>query len=236
MTREHFDIGSETLRRMKALDAYNRWIVKEIQPWVGDNVLEVGTGIGNISLFFLDRKQLILTDIQKSYIEALKSNFGNYPNISVEFYNLEESGEHLRNRGIDTIIALNVLEHIKNDEHTLQEMASILTPGGRVILQLPAHKLLYGSLDRNLKHFRRYTIQEIRNKFKAVGLKPEKFWRFNMSGTFGWFLCSRVLKKKILPEGQLSLFNKFTPAFIAIERLMPVPFGLSIMAVGRKEA
>ncbi|HDY87111.1 MAG TPA: class I SAM-dependent methyltransferase, partial [bacterium] len=157
MTHEHIDIGSETLRRMKALDAYNKWIVKEIQPWVGDNVLEVGAGIGNISHFFLDRKKLILTDIRKSHLNALKTNFGNYPNINIEFYNLEESGEHLRNRGIDTIIALNVLEHIKNDKLTLQEMSSILIPGGRVILQLPAHKLLYGSLDRNLKHFRRYT-------------------------------------------------------------------------------
>jgi len=236
MTSEHLDIGLETLRRMRTLDAYNLWIAKEIRPWVGDIVLEVSAGIGNFSHFFLDRKQLILTDIQQNYIDALKSNFNDYPNVSCEYYNLEESGKNLRNRGIDTIIALNVLEHIKNDEHALQEMASILIPGGRVILQLPAHRLLYGSLDRNLEHFRRYSIGEIKNKFESAGLVPEKFWRFNMFGTFGWFLCSRVLKKKILPEGSLSLFNRLTPVFVAIERLLPVPFGLSIMAVGRKEA
>ncbi len=236
MTQEDFDIGLETLRRMKALDAYNRWIVKEILPWIGDIVLEVSAGIGNFSHFFLDRKQLILTDIQKNYIDALKSNFKKYPNVSSEYYNLEESGKNLKNRGVDTIIALNVLEHIKNDEHALKEMASILIPGGRLILQLPAHKTLYGSLDHNLEHYRRYTIGEIKKKFKNAGLVPEKFWRFNMFGTLGWFLYSRVLKKNILPEGSLTYFNRLTPVFIAIESILPVPFGLSIMAVGRKEA
>jgi len=235
MPCKYSDIGSETLRRMSALDAYNRWIVREIQPWVGEIVMEVGAGTGNISQFFLDKKQLILTDFQKVHIDTLKSKFGNYPNISCEIFNLEESGTHLINRGIDTIIALNVLEHIENDEHALRGMASILIPGGRVILQAPAHKLLYGSLDRNLDHFRRYTIRDITKKIEKAGLKPEKCWRFNIFGTFGWFLCSRILKKKILPEGPLSLFNRLAPAFIAIERLMPVPFGLSIVAVGRKD-
>ncbi len=236
MTREYFDIGLETLRRMNALDAYNRWIVQEIRPWIGDIVLEVGAGIGNFSPFFLDRKQLILTDVQQNSIDTLKSNFKKYPNVSCEYYNLEESGETLKNREIDTIIALNVLEHIEHDEHALKEMASILVPGGRLILQLPAHKVLYGSLDHNLKHFRRYTIGDIKDKFETAGLVSEKFRRFNMFGTFGWFFCSRVLKKKILPEGSLALFNRLTPVFIAIERLLPVPFGLSIIAVGRKEA
>ena len=235
MPCEYHDIGSETLRRMYALDAYNRWIVKEIQPWVGKIVMEAGAGTGNISQFFLDKKQLILTDFKKVHIDTLTSKYGNHPNISCEIFNLEESGSHLINRGIDTIIALNVLEHIENDEHALREMTSILIPGGRVILQVPAHKLLYGSLDRNLYHFRRYTFRDIKKKIETSGLKPEKFWRFNMFGTFGWFLCSRILKKKILPEGPLSLFNRLTPAFIAVERLIPVPFGLSIMAVGRKD-
>ena len=235
MPVQYSDIGSETLRRMNALDAYNRWIVKEIQPWVGEIVMEVGAGTGNISQFFLDKKQLILTDFQEDYINTLKKKFGNYPNISCEMYDLEKSGSYFINRGIDTIIALNVLEHIERDDYALRELASILIPGGRLILQVPAHKVLYGSLDHNLHHFRRYSIREMERKFENAGLKPEKFWRFNMFGTFGWFFCSRILKKRILPETSLSLFNRFTPVFVAIERFMPVPFGLSIMAAGRKD-
>ena len=235
MSVEYTDIGSETLRRMKALDGYNRWIVDEIRPWVGENVLEIGAGTGNISQFFLDRKQLILTDINKSYIDKLSETYEKYPNVSCEQFNLEGSGSHLRGGGIDTIIGLNVLEHIKDDIHALCEMTSILSDGGRVILQLPAHKILYGSLDRNLDHYRRYTVRDIKNKFAQCGLIPEKTSRINMFGTFGWFVCSRILRKKILPEGQLSLFNALTPVFIALERVIPAPFGLSILAIGRKK-
>jgi SAM-dependent methyltransferase len=235
MSPEYTDIGSETLRRMNALEGYNRWIVDEIREWVGDNVLEVGSGTGNISQFFLDRKQLVLSDIRKSYVDALSQQFEAYPNVSSDIFNLEGSGSHLTGRGIDTIIGLNVLEHIKNDRNALSEMASILSPGGRVILQLPAHKMLYGTLDRNLDHYRRYTVRDIKEKFAECGLVTEQIRRINMFGTFGWFLCSRILKKDILPEGQLSLFNKLTPVFIALERLMPAPIGLSILAIARKE-
>ena len=235
MTLQQCDIGLETLRRMSALDAYNRWIIHEIQPWVGDVVLEVGAGIGNIAQFFFERKQLILTDVQKDYIELLHNKFVNYSNISYELYDLEESGEHLQNRGIDTIIALNVLEHIRDDVHALRELAAILSPGGHLILQLPAHRFLYGSLDRYLDHYRRYTMGDIKNKFRVAGLTPVKLWRINIFGTFGWFMCSRVLRRKILPTNSLSIFNKLTPVFTAFERMVPIPFGLSIIAVGRKK-
>jgi SAM-dependent methyltransferase len=236
MSWEHHNIGTETLRRMSALDRYNNWIIECVKPWVGSTVLETGSGIGNISQHFLDREKLILTDVHEEYLEKLKGKFGGHPNVSYELYNLEESGSHLHGRGIDTIIALNVLEHIQNDTHALSEMASILSPGGHIILQLPAHKLLYGSLDRNLDHFRRYTISDIRSKFTESGLKAVRFIRINMFGAVGWLMYSRILRKKILPEGPLGLFNMLTPFFMAVERTVPVPFGLSIIAVGRKDS
>ncbi|MFC1693464.1 methyltransferase domain-containing protein [Candidatus Latescibacterota bacterium] len=235
MPVEQINIGPETLRRMSALDRYNDWIIERIMPWVGDTVLEVGAGIGNISRYFLDRKRLILSDVNEEYLKILREKFGDHPNVSYERYNLEESASRLSDNKIDTIMALNVLEHIDHDVHALKEMASILSPGGHIILQLPAHKILYGSIDRNLAHFRRYTIREIRRKFDESGLKAECFFRMNMFGALGWFLYCRILKRPLLPEGPLSLFNKLTPVFMAVERTFPVPFGLSIIAVGRKE-
>lgn len=236
MSRHPDDIGKETLRRMSVIDRYNDWIVERIAPWLGDVVLEVGSGIGNMSRYFLDRQSLILTDIREDYLNALRERFGDRPDISFERYDLEGSGSHLRNRGVDTIIALNVLEHIENDVNALKEMAAVLAPGGRVILQLPAHKVLYGSLDVNLDHFRRYTIRDIRRKFVHSGITPERFFRMNMPGAAGWFLYSRILRRSILPEGPLGLFNRLTPLFMAVERTIPVPLGLSIVAIGRKDA
>ena len=235
MSTKNHSIGAETLRRMSGLDRYNDWIIEHITPWVGDNVLEAGSGIGNISRYFLDRKKLILTDIRDDYLAILKDKFRYLPKVLFEVYDLEKSGAHLRNRGIDTIVALNVLEHIKDDTFALREMASILSPGGYLILQLPAHRFLYGSLDRKLNHFRRYTIREIREKLEANGFTAERFFRMNMFGAIGWFLYSRILKRELLPKGPLSVFDLLTPVFMAIERTVPVPIGLSIIAVGRKE-
>jgi SAM-dependent methyltransferase len=234
MPMENHDIGIETLRRMSVLKRYNDWIMEKIEPWMGNHVLEVGAGIGNVSRYFLNRKSLILTDVHEEYLEALLNEFSSLPNVTVERYNLDESGEHLRNRTLDTILVLNVLEHIRDDVHALRDMASLLVPGGRIILQLPAHRLLFGSLDRNLDHFRRYSRREITLKLKESGFVPEHISTFNMFGALGWFTCSRILQKKILPQSQLGLFNRLTPLFMAIERKFPPPFGLSILAVGRK--
>jgi 2-polyprenyl-3-methyl-5-hydroxy-6-metoxy-1,4-benzoquinol methylase len=230
------NIGLETLRRMSALGAYNRWIIELIRPWTGHVVLEVGAGIGNLSQFFIESERLILSDRDSRCLDALRERFGANPNVTCVHYDLEGSGEHLRGQGVDTIIVLNVLEHIDRDQHALDEMAQILKPGGRVILQLPAHKLLYGTLDRNLDHFRRYTVRDIKAKFARAGLETEHIRRMNMPGVLGWFVCSRILKKDILPEGSLGLFNRLTPLFIAIEKAIPAPFGLSIIAVGKKPA
>jgi SAM-dependent methyltransferase len=234
MAIAHENIGIETLRRMSSLDAYNRWIIEQIRPWLGQVVLEAGAGIGNLSQFFLENERLILSDRDPRCLDALRERFGTHPNVACVPYDLERSGEHLRGQGIDTIIVLNVLEHIEHDQHALDEMAQILRPGGRAIFQLPAHKLLYGSLDRNLDHFRRYTVRDIKAKFARAGLEPEHFRRMNMPGVLGWFVCSRILKKDILPEGSLGLFNRLTPLFIAVEKAIPAPFGLSIIAVGKK--
>jgi 2-polyprenyl-3-methyl-5-hydroxy-6-metoxy-1,4-benzoquinol methylase len=228
------DIGIETLRRMSALDAYNRWIMGEIRPWIGKVVLEAGAGIGNLSPFFLDAERLILTDRDERCLASLREKFAAFPQVTSERFDLEGEGTQFHERGIDTVVALNVMEHIEHDEHALAEFAALLKPGGRVILQIPAHRLLYGTLDRNLDHFRRYGVHEIREKFIRAGLVPELTRRMNIPGVIGWLVCSRLLKKDILPEGSLGLFNRLTPLFIAVEKVIPAPVGLSIIAVGRK--
>ncbi len=228
------DIGQETLRRMSALERYNGWILEVIRPWIGRRVLEVGSGIGNFSHYFLDREQLILTDTREDYLARLKERYGAYANVAVERYDLEGSAGRLSEYRADTVIVLNVLEHIDDDRLALAEMYGLLAPGGRIVLQLPAHRLLYGTLDIHLDHFRRYTARDIRRKLAVCGYEIEHIRRFNMFGALGWLVASRVLRRRILPEGQLGLFNLLTPFFMAAERIVPVPFGLSLLVVARK--
>jgi SAM-dependent methyltransferase len=227
------DIGAETLRRMRTVSRYNDWIIERIRPWLGDRVLEVGAGTGTFSHFFLNREHLVLTDIREDYLTTLRETYGDSPNVAVERYDLEGPGDHLHDHGIDTVVCLNVLEHIKDDIGALRSFTELLAPGGRVILQLPAHPLLYGSLDVGLDHFRRYTKHDIRSKFAAVGLETVYTGRMNLFGALGWFVNARMLKRDLLPEGSLGLFNMLTPLFMGMERVIPPPVGLSIIAVGQ---
>ena len=229
------DIGAETLRRMSAVSRYNDWIISRIRPWLGDRVLEVGAGTGNFSRFFLDRERLILTDIREDYLATLRQTCGDRPNVTVESYDLEGPGDHLHDHLIDTVVCLNVLEHIRDDVGALRSFTGLLAPGGRVILQLPAHPLLYGSLDEGLDHFRRYTIRDIRKKFAVAGLETVYTGRMNIFGALGWFVNARLLRRDILPEGSLGLFNLLTPLFMGMERVIPPPVGLSIIAVGQRK-
>ncbi len=228
-------IGAETLRRMSTLERYSLWVIERIRPWLGKRVIEVGSGIGNNSHWFLDAEKLVLSDMEESYLATLGERFSSHEHVEVVRFDLESSCDSLRDRGLDTVVAFNVLEHIEDDINALDQFHGILEPGGRVILQLPAHPLLYGSLDRHLDHFRRYTVDEVRSKFRATGFEPLKFFHMNMPGALGWFVSSRILKQSILPESALSAFNILTPAFMTAERFIPPPFGLSIIAIGEKE-
>ncbi len=231
---DHSDIGAETLRRMRAVTRYNAWIHERIRPWLGHRILEVGAGIGNFSSFFLDRPKVILSDVREEYLAILRDTYGARPNVTVIRYDLDCDADHLRDAAIDTVVCLNVLEHIEDDRRALREFARLLVPGGRVILQVPAHPFLYGTLDRNLDHFRRYTARGIREKFAAAGLGTAHLELMNLPGAVGWFLNARILRRDLLSEGSLGLFNRLMPLFAAAERIVPPPAGLSIIAVGEK--
>ena len=111
------DIVYQTLQRMKKLRRYNQWIFLKFRPFLGRRVLEIGSGIGNITKFLLDRDLVIATDVEPKYLALLKNTFGKYKKFIIE--HLDISGaemEHYRSYHIDSVICFNVLEHIEQDE------------------------------------------------------------------------------------------------------------------------
>jgi SAM-dependent methyltransferase len=231
---EHGDpTGAATLERLAA-DAprYNRWLTERVAPWVGRRVLEVGAGIGNMAEFFLDRERLVLAEPEAEYRNRLARRFAGHDHVRVVPVRLPAVDGSLASERLDTVICLNVLEHIEADEAALGAMRGLLQPGGRLVLLVPAMQSIYGSLDAALGHYRRYGARELRTKMAAAGLRLLHLEYFNLAGIFGWWLTGRVLRRTIIPRGSLRLYDSLVPLF-RLERLLPWRVGQSLIAIGQ---
>ena len=228
------DIVYQTLQNMKRLHRYNRWIFSTFRPFLGRRVLEIGSGIGNITKFLLDRDLVIATDVEPKYLSLLKNTFGKYKKFVVErLYIPGAESERYRSYPIDSVICFNVLEHIEQDETALRNIYDLLEPGGRLLLLVPSHPWAYGSLDQHLGHRRRYGRRELKNKLEARGFRVIYLKYFNRIGILGWFLNSKILRRKRLSSFQLRVYNLLVP-FFKLEKFFPLPFGTSLLAVGEK--
>lgn len=227
--------GLRTLRIMQGAGKYNFWLFNRIRPYVGDKVMEVGSGVGNITKFLLDRDLIIATDCSEGYLEELKIQFGDYENVKIAHFDLEEEIDVEKfNEEIDTVVCLNVLEHINNDRKALENIFRILSHGGNLILLVPALSILEGSIDTQLDHYRRYEREEIIKKLEDTGFRVKTYKYLNLLGAIGWFVNTKILNKKLISSKQLRLFNCFLP-LLKLEEKRKIPFGLSLLIIGEKQ-
>jgi SAM-dependent methyltransferase len=231
--------GVETLEIMAAAPRYNAWQYEVIAPYLGRRVLEVGSGIGNISRHLVEagRDLVVLTDTDEWYRQRLRTQFGGHPEVVVDSLTLPDAdapGRFAAKR-LDTIVALNVVEHIPDDVGALRTMGGMVGRGGRVVILVPALEALFGSLDRELQHQRRYTRATLRGAMQAAGLRVQSLFWFNRVGTLGWWWNARVRRAPRLPASQIRAFDALVPLF-RLERYLPLPFAQSLIAVGVNDA
>lgn len=236
MIDHDMEIQTRTLDALAYLDAYNGWLIDKIRPYLGQRILEVGSGIGNMANYLLDRELIITSDVMPEYREALSRRFAGKPNVVVADFSLDSGNgkDAIAGRRIDTVVCVNVLEHIADDRGAIRHMVDLLEPGGRLVILVPALQALYGTLDVYLHHHRRYSKKELRHLFEEAGLSVDSLFYFNFFGIFGWWLNARILKRQILPPGQLRLFNRLAPIFRAIESVAPIPVGQSLVIAGTR--
>jgi SAM-dependent methyltransferase len=230
-------VGAETLRRMAGLETYNRWLHDRFDAYLGRRILEIGSGIGNQTQYFVDRDRVIASDIDPYYVGILQSRFEAHAHVRVASFRFPLTSQDradLHGEAIDTIICLNVLEHIDDDRSTLGDCAAVLPPDGRLVLLVPAMPALYGSLDVHLQHFRRYEKEPLRQLLQAAGFVVDDLRFVNRLAVFGWWLSSRVLRRKVLPRDQLAVFKLMMP-LLKLEERKPPSFGLSLLALARRK-
>jgi glycosyltransferase involved in cell wall biosynthesis len=229
------DAGHRTLRIMEGAGDYNRWLFEQAKPHLGERVLEIGSGVGNITKYLQDKPAVLATDLNLHYLDELKRKFSKFDNVSVLKLDLLDTPavEALKKDRPDTVLSMNVLEHIDDDKKAVANIVKVLPPGGRVVLVLPAHQLLFSKMDKNLGHHRRYSKQQLVSLLESSGLIMETSRYLNGVGALGWFINGRILNRGIIPSRQLRIFD-FLSWILKIEKLIQPPFGLSVFAVAKK--
>lgn len=225
----------EIQTRLAKAENYNTWIYENISPFLGNRILEIGCAIGNLTKFFLDREWVTSLDTSEDFCNRMRARFGDRKNFEV-FYG-DAAGKEmltLSSRYFDTVVCLNVLEHIEDDVTALRNMFVVLIPGGKLVLLVPAFQALYGTMDAADHHYRRYGKKELKIKLEGVGFQARKIFYMNALGILGWYINGKILKRQIIPEKQLASYNKIIPIVKKIERILPPPFGQSLIAIAEK--
>jgi len=229
--------GLEILDVISSATKFNKWLYTSVSPFCQGKILEIGSGLGNISTFFIqEKKEIVLSDIRDNYRKSLATNFqlkeADILNIDIAHPNFNLVYSNLLN-SFDSVFALNVVEHIEDDHLAIQNMYSLLKPGGQMTILVPAYQSLYNAIDHSLEHFRRYTkktLSQLMGKYAPI----KKAFYFNATGIFAWWFSGKILKHKTIPAGEMKLYNTFVPLFKIVDSLIFKKIGLSVVCVIQK--
>ena len=227
------DLPGRTLEMMANAPRYHRWIVRDFRRYLRPPTIEVGCGLGSITELLLEYGTVTATDIEDDYLKAVRERFRDRADLTVARLDLRDTAAW-QGAGYATVVSVNVLEHIEDDRGALAGIYRLLAPGGHLIIQVPAMPALFGPLDVNLEHFRRYTKRGLTLKLDEAGFAVREVHYKNLLGAAGWLVYGRLLRRSILPQTELRLFDRLVPALDALERLLPRPFGLALVAVGQR--
>jgi len=230
------DPGLDILDALSYAPNFNVWMADVINPYLGERVLEIGAGIGNLTRPLSNRKKYYAaTDIGPEHLEALRSRFAHRSNMEFRECDvqLHDHVSHFAGR-IDTIVCLNVLEHVPDPDAAARNIFDTLPPGGRAIFLVPQGPELFGTLDVVLGHFLRYSKYQLRVRLESAGFEVEQIVEFNRVSRPGWFITGKILKRSTLARFPLRIFNKLVWLWRKIDEMLPWG-GVSIIAIARKK-
>jgi precorrin-6B methylase 2 len=210
---------------------YHTWIADRCRPHLGQRVLEVGAGTGSITQRFADGRDVVVIERDEWCIGELQQRFASSPNVTVRQADLTELVDE--GQRFDSVVMVNVLEHIEDDVAALRALRGLLAPGGRVVLYVPALNGLYGAFDRKAGHYRRYAVWRMRQVLAAAGLVEVDLRYMNLLTIPAWWIYSRSNLDRS-SAGRLSLWDR-TGIVIGrrLESIVRVPVGLNLFCVAR---
>ena len=228
--------GGRDLEVLADARNYYRWILRQFAPFLGRRVVEIGAGLGNFSRVILSHegvREAVLVEPAANLFPRLRERFAGDPRVQPRHGLFEQVIPE--SMGADSIVLVNVLEHVEDDLALLRHIHRRLAPGGTVLLFVPALPALFGSIDKVAGHYRRYLKRSLAARLAEAGFTVERIRYVNLPGTIAWFLIGRVLKWRVFQPSSVQLYDRFViPLVAAIERWWEPPAGQSLIAVARK--
>jgi SAM-dependent methyltransferase len=223
------DTGGAQQRR------YRAYQLELIRPHLGRSVLEVGAGLGEFAAQLTGLERLLVTDLDPLAVAALGARFADRPEVQAAQVDLAADQPMASLGGpIDSVLAINVLEHIEDDRGTLRALARLVRPGGTVVMWVPGYMQLYGDFDRAVGHVRRYTPRSLTAGFVGAGLDPVDVRPVNLLGGIAWWATVRRAGVGSPNPRLVSVYDRLVvPATRLLERHVVPPFGQSVLGVAR---
>ncbi len=225
-------LQSRVLESLTSVVHYQDWLTSLALPYLGDHPVELGSGNGDYAQRWLDRgvPEITVSELDASRLDGLHKRFADEPRVRVREIDVTKPS----GRDYSALVAFNVLEHIKDDVAALRGARGLVRPGGHVVMFVPAFEFAYGRFDAQVGHFRRYRLSNLRDRFEQAGLVVEDIRYVNAPGLLSWFLGVRLLRMPVSDSALVKLWDRtITPVARKLEEKQPLPFGQSLLAVGR---
>lgn len=236
-----FDYQGGDLEAMVGAKQYYRWVLNSIKDYIGQNVVEVGAGVGSFSKHIATRnpKKMLLIEPSKRMYTQLNQNpiLKELRHIEIQTINgyLEDAAETINFLKPDTFIYINVFEHIEDDVKEIQRLQKHLAKDGHVIIFVPAMQKLYSQFDKSIDHYRRYSKKSLKQLCESAGLEVVKLHYMDMVGVVPWWFSFVLMKRtKLVPALVKTYDTLFVPIIRSFESVLPVPLGKNVLVVAKK--
>ena len=240
MTPQKVEYAGKDLEAMDFALAYHTWILDLIRPFLGKRIVEVGAGTGSFSRLLLSTEPENLTLVEPSNMfESLSLEYKDdeaTARVNLIHNLFSRVADQIKEKGPpDSIVYINVLEHIEDDLSELRCIYETLSPAGKVFLFVPALPVLFSKFDSHIGHFRRYRRSELKAKCEAAGFKTRKLIWFDLVGVLPWLLKFRIFGSMKVEPGAVQLYDRLAvPVIRPLEKLIPPPFGKNLLLIGEK--
>jgi SAM-dependent methyltransferase len=221
----------------QTMPGFARWMYGTARRDLGEHVMDAGSGIGTYTeLLLKDGKRVVSLEFQKPFVERLEGRFGGDGRVIVRQADLSNPGDFAGLPVVDSVLCLNVLEHVTDDVQAMRNLHDSVRPGGKLVALVPAYPWLFNKMDTAVGHVKRYGKREFLANLREAGWTVERCFRFNAFGIPGWFVAGSILKRSTPGRDLTRLFDLLVPVFAFLERYVLLRrVGLSLVAVCRRD-